>query len=227
MRVRSNKLEFLDNDTIAKDDLYQNLNELNTINTHLGGHAITLQALKKFTFKFNKTYIIADVACGGGDTIKAMAIWARKEKLKIKFIGIDLKSDCIAYAKNHCKDFPEISFITSDYRDITQKFDIITCALFCHHLKDVEVIHYLKWCDKKSVMGFIINDLHRNSIAKISIKILTYLFSNSYLVKNDAPLSVARGFIKSEWQYYLQNANISKYFFSWKWAFRHLIIVKK
>ncbi|TAG51695.1 MAG: methyltransferase domain-containing protein [Cytophagales bacterium] len=225
MENRSNKLELLDANNIPTADLFQNLKELNIINTYLGGHKITINALSKLSLEKNKSYTLVDVACGGGDSLKAMAIWARKNKIKIRFTGIDLKNDCILYAKNHCKDFPEISFITSDFRDVSQKFDITTCALFCHHLKDVEVIHYLKWCVSHSNKHFIINDLHRNWIAKTSISVLTYFFSKSYLVKNDAPLSVARGFIKNEWEYFLKHANISNYSLSWKWAFRYVIIV--
>ncbi len=227
MNLRSKKLEFLDLNQIETKDLNQNLKELNIINSYLGGHKITIEALKKINFDPKKSYTLADIACGGGDTLKAMAVWARSHKIKIKFIGIDLKKDCIDYAINHCKGFPEISFIVSDYRDITQKFDIITSALFCHHLKDVEIIHFLKWCHTKSNIGFIINDLHRNNLAKWSIKWLTYFFSKSYLVKNDAPLSVERGFKKKEWEYYFKIASINSYTIAWKWAFRYIIIAKK
>jgi hypothetical protein len=55
--------------------------------------------------------------------------------------------------------------------------------------------------------------------------LLTRLFSKSYLVKNDAPLSVLRGFTKKEWLKYLKKAGATHYAVKWKWAFRHQIIV--
>jgi hypothetical protein len=58
-----------------------------------------------------------------------------------------------------------------------------------------------------------------------SIRILTSLFSKSYLVKNDAPLSVLRGFKKRELTTLLDKAGISKYTIKWRWAFRWLVIV--
>ena len=58
----------------------------------------------------------------------------------------------------------------------------------------------------------------------IRFKLLTKLFSNSYLVKNDAPLSVARGFIKKEWQKVFKIAGIKQFKIQWQWAFRYLII---
>jgi hypothetical protein len=54
---------------------------------------------------------------------------------------------------------------------------------------------------------------------------LTSIFSKSYLVKNDAPLSVLRGFKKKEWFAILQQAGATNYSVKWKWAFRHLITV--
>jgi hypothetical protein len=56
---------------------------------------------------------------------------------------------------------------------------------------------------------------------------LTSLFSKSYLVKNDAPLSVKRGFTSDEWRLLLLKAGIENYTITWCWAFRHLIVVKK
>ncbi len=75
-----------------------------------------------------------------------------------------------------------------------------------------------------SIKGFFINDLHRHPLAYYSIKLLTTVFSKSYLVKNDAPLSVARGFKASEWKKILKSAGINNYRVNWKWAFRHLVV---
>ena len=81
----------------------------------------------------------------------------------------------------------------------------------------------LRWMQQNSEIGFFINDLQRNWFAYHSIKLITKIFSSSYLVKNDAPLSVARGFHKSEWEQLLQEAGIKNYSVEWKWAFRYLI----
>jgi hypothetical protein len=53
------------------------------------------------------------------------------------------------------------------------------------------------------------------------------LFSKSYLVKNDAPLSVLRGFSRNEWKILMEKAGIKNYKIKWKWAFRWLILVEK
>jgi hypothetical protein len=79
---------------------------------------------------------------------------------------------------------------------------------------------------KNAALGFFINDLHRHAFAYYSIRALTRLFSKSYLVKNDAPLSVLRGFKKKEFISLLNQAGIPNYTIRWRWAFRWLIIVR-
>ncbi len=84
----------------------------------------------------------------------------------------------------------------------------------------------LQWMQQNSSKGFFINDLHRHPLAYYSIKWITKFFSKSYLVKNDAPLSVARGFKKEEWKYILNKAGIKTYTIQWQWAFRYLVITR-
>jgi len=83
----------------------------------------------------------------------------------------------------------------------------------------------LQWMNKNSRIGFFINDLQRNPVAYNSIKYITKFFSKSYLVKNDAPLSVLRGFRRDEWKNIFEKTGITDYSIEWKWAFRYLITV--
>ena len=103
------------------------------------------------------------------------------------------------------------------------KPDIIFSSLFCHHFTDDELIFQLRWMKENAQTGFFINDLQRHFLAYYSIKILTRFFSTSYLVKNDAPLSVLRGFSKIELLQLLQKAAIKGFEVKWKWAFRWMV----
>ena len=78
---------------------------------------------------------------------------------------------------------------------------------------------------KTNKTTLIINDLERNAFAHYAIKLLTRLFSKSYLVKNDAPLSVLRGFKTHEWKKLIQEAGAKNYTVNYKWAFRHEVII--
>jgi 2-polyprenyl-3-methyl-5-hydroxy-6-metoxy-1,4-benzoquinol methylase len=218
---RSYIKELLDADNIPFEDIKLNLQELNTINTLLGGHAITLNGVKAFT-KENKPLHICEIGCGGGDNLQAIS---KIKNTNVGFTGVDLKQACIDFAK---EQYPLLNanWITSDYRKVKfiSKPDVIFSSLFCHHFTEVQLVEMLIWMKENSVQGFFINDLQRNTLAYYLINWLTKIFSKSYLVKNDAPLSVARGFHKKEWQAIFEKAGITNYSIQWKWAFRYLIV---
>ena len=223
---RSNKKELLDKSDIDKRLLYQNLKELETVNKYLGGHAVSLKGLGMILNGNAKTHSVVDIGCGGGDSLKTIANWLKRKGNSIHLTGIDLKQDCIDYARNNCNGCADISFQCNDFRTVfseQNKPDIIHASLFFHHFTEDEIISFLDSCNKQGIIA-VINDLERHPIAYYSIKILTNFFSKSPLVKNDAPLSVLRGFKKKEWVEMLQKAGVKRYSVQNCWAFRHLTI---
>jgi SAM-dependent methyltransferase len=226
---RSYQKELLDGDAIPFAAIEQNMKELNVINTLLGGHHITIQGVKALLHQHNKKqWRITEIGCGGGDNLRAIKRWAEEKTVHLSLTGIDINKECIAFAKQ-LKENTGIDFIASDYKNIyfQEQPDILFSSLFCHHFSEEELIEQLQWMHRNSTIGFFINDLHRHPFAYYSIKGLTWLFSRSYLVKNDAPLSVLRGFRRKEWKDLFQQAGLPLLQCHWRWAFRWLITGKK
>jgi 2-polyprenyl-3-methyl-5-hydroxy-6-metoxy-1,4-benzoquinol methylase len=203
------------------------MKELNSINTYLGGHAISVAGVKKILRGRNLLtgIIICEIGCGGGDNLKAIDRWCAKNNITASFIGIDLKDECIEFAKQQYPDL-HARWICSDYQLAEFQYGqptIIFSSLFCHHFSDGELLVMLQWMKNNAQGGFFINEIHRHPLAYYSIKMITAICSGSYLVKNDAPISVTRAFKKNEWKALFQKAGISNYTIEWKWAFRHLI----
>lgn len=227
LQLRTNAKELLDDEQVPFEAIQQNMKELNIINTYLGGHAITIKGVQKIlqTCTAGQPVTICEIGCGGGDNLMAIAKWCLKNKIEAHFVGIDIKPACISFAKHQCKAL-NAEWIAADYlhADLSQKKpDIIFSSLFCHHFSEDELVHMFRWMQQNAAKGFFINDLQRHPLAYHSIKLITKLFSKSYLVKNDAPLSVARAFTKREWIQLLEWAGIRNYSLQWKWAFRYLI----
>ncbi|MEP6926235.1 MAG: methyltransferase domain-containing protein [Ginsengibacter sp.] len=220
---RSHKKEFLDSIDIPFKDIAENMRELDYINTNLGGHLITVKGFKKLVGN-KKKITVCEIGCGGGDNLHALAGFCNKNKIEVKFTGVDINAECIAFAKKTSL-IDDVNFIVSDYKlvNFANKPDIIFSSLFCHHFTDDELVEMLQWMKYHAAVGFFINDLHRHPVAYNFIKYAVKFFSKSYLVKNDAPLSVLRGFRKNEWQKIFTRAKISDYNIEWKWAFRYLI----
>lgn len=226
---RSHELELLDRDDNSFESIKQNLSELDFINTWLGGHKITLSGVNFFlnADKPKESVLICEIGCGGGDNLRAIKNWCKGKSIPAEFIGIDLNPNCITYAQSRSEN-SGIQFICSDYSKVefAKKPDIIFASLFTHHFPDDSIVEIIKWMSLNSNRGFFANDLHRHPMAYYFIKWATSLFSKSHLVKNDAPLSVLRGFSSDEFHALFQKASIKSYTLYWKWAFRWLVVAR-
>lgn len=222
---RADISELLDGDELPADDLQLNLQELEIINKWLGGHSITVKAIRSLAAG-EKQLHICEAGCGGGDNLNAIANWCRRHGINARLTGIDIKPAAIAYAERNTGG--KVDLICSDIRDVrfSIKPDIIFSSLFCHHFSNTELKDILTWKMENCRRGFFINDLHRHPLAYHSIKWLTRAFSSSYLVKHDAPLSVRRGFTRREWELLLRHSGI-RATIQWKWAFRWLVMARK
>ena len=85
----------------------------------------------------------------------------------------------------------------------------------------------LRQWQAQAQVAVIINDLHRHWLAYHSIKWLTRLLGGSYLVRHDAPMSVARAFRRADWVALLARAGITAYELRWRWAFRWQLLLLK
>ena len=227
LKTRSYQKELLDADGIPFEDIKRNMQELDFINTKLGGHAISKKGLAALSGE-KKQIHICEIGCGGGDNLLALQRFCRQKNIHATFTGIDIKLACIEFASTRQTLQQHTTWVVSDYAKVVfdSKPDVIFSSLFCHHFTHEELISQVQWMKENSIAGFFINDLQRHWLAYYSIKILTGLFSKSYLVKNDAPLSVARGFTRKDWRQIFALGGIKNYSIQWKWAFRYLIICR-
>lgn len=225
-KARSYKKEMLDEAVIPRQELEQNLRELHRINYWLGGYSASLSGLRK-VLSPKKPAVVVDIGSGGGDTAICIRNWSLRNNYNLQIRGIDINPVCVDYSRNRAAGVPGLQFICDDYRKVRYhipEVDVLHASLFCHHLSDDEIVELLKFCRQHDI-ALVINDLRRHPFAYYSINLLTKLLSRSVMVKNDAPLSVLRGFTTSEWKEILKKADISRYSITGKWAFRHEIII--
>ncbi|MEK7435031.1 MAG: class I SAM-dependent methyltransferase [Cyanobacteriota bacterium] len=229
IKIRSYKKELLDLNNIHSHELFQNLKELEIINKYLGGISTSLKGISIFLENKEKEYTIVDVGCGGGDFLKYASIYFSKKNFKINFIGYDLKQECVSYAKVFCKNQKNVSIIQDDFNNIfknNKKPDIVHASLFFHHLKEDEMIFFIKTCIDNDIK-IVVNDLERHFLAFHSIKLLTKIFSKTELVKNDAKLSVLRGFSKNDLENILSKISNIHYEIKNIFPFKFLILIQK
>lgn len=225
--IRSTESEMMDDFTLGHQLIDPIMDELEAVNKLLGGYQVFFNALKKTGIESGLS--ISDWGCGGGDSLRVIARWARKRNLKINLVGVDATSSAIEYAREKSKDFPEISYIHSDVMSDSLKenqFDVVISSLFTHHFPEkdwIRLVQKMASCARRYV---VINDLHRHWFAYHSIGVLTGLFSRSEMVKHDSKLSVLRSFKRAEISSMLQQANLRNYNVKWMWAFRWQVIIR-
>ncbi|MDZ7898699.1 MAG: methyltransferase domain-containing protein [Arcicella sp.] len=243
LSYRSYEKELIDDLELDNDALRENLEELAIINKYLGGNQVTISGLSKLILNLdssnsklksgtppahNSKLKIADLGCGGGDMLMVMANWAKKKGINAQFVGIDANDFMIGFAKKRTHDYQNISYLHQNiFSEEFQKhnFDIVTMTLFCHHFEDEALIKILQQFRKQTRLGIVMNDIHRHWFAYHSIAWITKLFLKSYLVKNDAKLSVWRAFRRKDLENIIQKAGYTNYSIRWKWAFRWEVVL--
>ena len=217
---RSYDAEIMDDFSIQDERIDKALHELKIINKFLGGISTTKSALKYFPESENDKLKIVDVGSGSSDNLLS----AKSKYPNLQILSIDKNLRALSGSKNL------IDRINSDAFELPFKnnsCDIIHTALFLHHFTEEELQLLLLEFLRTARKGIIINDLQRSFLALWGIKILTVLFSKSEMVKNDAPLSVKRGFSKQEILNLLEDVGATNFVIKKKWAFRWMVVIKK
>lgn len=202
---------------------------LQVINRWLNGYGPSLDGIKSLLHPHQDTFSLLDVGCGSGDTLRAIAAWARKRGLTAHLTGIELSAQTAERAAEDCAGWPEIKIFHRDLFKLQpdQQYDLVHGALMLHHFsEDTAAAKAMEAMARHAKLGIIINDLHRHPAAYGSIWFLTRLLSRSKILQNDAPLSVARSFTRADLQQLAENAGLSDITIAWKWAFRWLLTAR-
>ena len=221
---RSYQKEIMDDFSITDDRINTALLELETINRYLGGRTTSRKGLEIISrvIKHNKKISILDVGSGGSDNFKY-----NSDSTRISLTSFDINKGVCKYVLENSSDVNIVCGNTFSLPFKESSFDIIHVSLFLHHFSEGEIKKMMQHFMKISRYGVVVNDLHRSVFAYAGIKLLTFLFSKSEMVKNDGPLSVKRGFLKKELQEIFSNAKSSSVIIQYRWAFRWLAVIVK
>src|SRR5258706_10083323 len=169
------------------------LSALEHVNAWLGGVPATLSVLETFSRRWRSGERIRfiDWGTGSADIPRAIVRWCRKRGYQAEVLGIDFNGPIVAYAKEACKDYPEIALLQTnakDFPDPLEPFDYALSSLCLHHMSNADVIQLLRRSDRITSRGIIMNDLKRSARAWAWIWGLTRLLRAHPIVQHDAPL---------------------------------------
>ena len=228
---RSSEIEIMDTFTGTTDQMEFILKDINRVNRFLGGYQITLDAVfQMISEESKKSYTILDMGCAEGTMLRKLAMEARKRKIDLKLIGIDMNAQGLELARRYSQDFPEINFIQGDIlqTDFSKmEIDLVMTTLTLHHFSNAGVLQFVDRFAQLASLGVVINDLHRSPLAYYLFKAFSFFFIRTAIAKKDGLLSIRRAFKKKELQAYAAQLPDVSHRIKWKWAFRYVWILKK
>ena len=105
--------------------------------------------------------------------------------------------------------------------------DIVTGTQLLHHFAEEELPGVVVSMLRGARLGVVVNDIHRHWIAWTAVWLVTRMFSSNRYIRNDGPLSVAKGFRSQDWKRLKQAAGINQMMYSWRPLFRYSVVIGK
>ena len=226
---RSERLELMDDLSLGGEDLRRTLTELAFINRTLGGYRPSVAGIAALVPRGADELTLLDVGCGGGDVTRRLVTWARANGVRAHVKAIDVSPAAVEYAREASRGYPEIVFELADVFELPREVrcDIAHASLVFHHFPDGVAERALRRLFEISRLGVVINDLHRHPLAYHSIRHLSRWLSRSRLIRNDAPLSVLRSFVREDWSRLASSAGLQPPEVRWRWAFRWQVVFRR
>lgn len=199
---RVHESEWMDTVAYPVPVVKETLNFLRFTNRRFGGTTVVLSYLKEWSVRWKKdeTIEVLDVGTGAADIPIAIVRWARQLGFKVRVTGIDLNAEIVEIAREHAREYPEMTIRQENFSDLLKKqgsFDYVVASLFLHHTPPEDTLLTVKAFHRLSRKGFIISDLLRSYPGYWSVKLLSFLAGNT-VVRHDGPLSVRRAFHPEE-----------------------------
>ncbi len=227
---RLEAVEMMDDFTITDERLTGALDELRWVNRLLGGYASTLSVLRPYLLSHrDRTTRLLDLGTGIADYPEVIARWAHRHRIPVRITALDANPATVDHARRTLDSRlpPEIrATIEVEVGDAlalpydADCFDVAMAAMFMHHFGDSDAVRLVNEMSRVASEGILINDLHRHPLAYVGILAPARLLPVSPMFRNDAPISVLRGFTRKDLADLAIRSGQSEVEIHWHWAFR-------
>ena len=208
LRVRDRQPELMDQPGLDPQLHAQALRGLRRINRWSRSVAMLWRQLKlellykqQRTSNFRAELHVLDVACGGGDTVVALASRAQRSSLPICVDGCDFSATAVELAKHEAdrENLDHVNFFIADalHDQLPADYDVVMCSLFLHHLDELEAVRLLQQM-QVARQAVLVNDLRRTRLGFYLAYLGTRILSRSRIVHTDGPLSVRAAWAEPE-----------------------------
>jgi 2-polyprenyl-3-methyl-5-hydroxy-6-metoxy-1,4-benzoquinol methylase len=228
---RATEPELMDDPQVRYEEIAAALSDLRRINKSLRvTSALTNHLFAMIRQWGMKSVSILDVGAGSADIPAAIVQWARRSRIGVKIVALDLSQTVLRIARTQAANYPEISFVQGDALQLPFErncFDFAIATEFLHHLETAAAAVFLRRLREIVRVAFIINDLRRHPISYYGFILLSQIFFRSRLVRNDGPVSILRGFTAQDFDQIKQESGLNHLSLYSRFPYRIIVVGKK
>ena len=222
LRHRSSAAEWMDDAAATEAEFSAALTDLARVNRMSLAYRPVLDWLDRLVARTGATRLsVLDVGAGGGDMLREVAARGAGRGVAVELAGLDRSP----WAGRHAAAAgTPARWITADLfaLDPAERFDVVLCSLFTHHLRDPELVRFLRWIEARARLGWLVSDLHRHAVPWGFVWGAVRLLRMDPMVVHDSTVSIARGFTRAEWRRLLDEAGVAAEI-QWAFPFRWLV----
>jgi SAM-dependent methyltransferase len=154
---------------------------------------------------------ILDVGCGYGDGLRRIERWALKRGIALELTGLDINPDAVAIAAEASPPKSTIRWIAADVlrHAPDRPVHLVVSSLFTHHLAEPDLIRFLEWMELHAALGWFVNDLSRAAVPYHFLRLFSKLAHLHPFVQYDSPASIARAFVRQDWETICASAGLA------------------
>jgi SAM-dependent methyltransferase len=212
---RSTADELMDTEPVSLAEFTACLVDLAAVNRMTLAYRPTLRFLDRLAERglpAGRPLEVVDVGSGYGDMLRAIDGWAVRRGVRVSLTGVDLNPWSRQAATAATESSRPIRWVTADAFAYEPEagIDVVVSSLFTHHLPDPLVVRFLCWMEATARRGWFINDLHRHPVPYHFFRRFARAARFHRFVQHDGPVSVARAFVRSDWDRLLAEAAIER-----------------
>lgn len=218
----------MDDLQIQGPELARTLFEIERINQSVRAYGPSIEGVQALLPPGCRSFTMLDVGIGGGDMSRRVVDAAQAQGVHAEVLGIDLAQTTVHFGRQRCAGYPSIQIEQRDLFEMSTDapFDVVHAAQVLHHFPQAEAVRALRQMLALSRYGVVVNDLHRHPVPWAFIKGATAALSNNRLIRNDAALSVRRGFVGADLRALASAAGAGQIEVLWRPLFRWRMVLR-
>ena len=225
---RADEPELMDGDTVSQAQFAACMRDLATVNSVTLARRPTLAfvAAALRAAPQGRVPTVLDIGFGEGDMLRAIARLCERRGIKVRLVGIDLNPRSEPAARAATPAAMGIDFRTGDAFawPAGEPLDLVISSLVTHHMADEEILRFLRWMEAHARLGWLINDLHRHWLPYYGFTAIAAAMRWHAFVRHDGPLSIARAFVRADWETRLGAAGVAgQARIAWWFPFRYCV----